>query len=71
MGGFGWNKSPVPVAAAELSEAAAAAEDEEADIDVAEDGFLHETAASFGEGDLTAVLVFDLLQLRKGQKSCV
>ncbi|KAG5524419.1 hypothetical protein RHGRI_031165 [Rhododendron griersonianum] len=50
MGGFGWNKSSVPVTAAELVEAAVAGEDEEADIDVAEDrefaGFLHETAAS-------------------------
>ncbi|KAG5521881.1 hypothetical protein RHGRI_034192 [Rhododendron griersonianum] len=44
-------------------EAAAAGEDEEADIDFAEDrefaGFLHETAASFGEGNLTSVLVYD------------
>ncbi|KAG5521882.1 hypothetical protein RHGRI_034193 [Rhododendron griersonianum] len=70
-----WSPASVSNVDGELVEAAAAGEDEEADIDVAEDrefaGFLHETAASFREGDLKAVLVFDSLQLRKGQKSCV
>ncbi|KAI8563436.1 hypothetical protein RHMOL_Rhmol03G0111100 [Rhododendron molle] len=72
LGGFGWNKSSVPVTAAELVEAAAAREDEEADIDVAEDTefacFLHETVASVGEGDLTAVLVFVRFNSGKARK---
>jgi hypothetical protein len=58
----------LPVTAAELVEATTAREDEETNINVTENrefaSFLHESASSFRERDLTTVvLVFDSLQL--------
>ncbi|GLT38864.1 hypothetical protein SLA2020_130820 [Shorea laevis] len=57
----------VPVGTRELVGLAAAGEDDDGDINVTENGelasFLDQSGAAFGEGDLTATLVFDSLHL--------